>query len=346
MSLFYELYFRFNAYFRRLSQKRRQKKIPEGAISKEDIGKFELTGQSDSKFHSTGKNEIISINTCPYDDNSLLTTGTDKTCVIYDRAKKKSTATLKGHTKDVNVAVWGGSEESPMILTGSADHSIKSYVPGSRSWKVGYTQKEHKAEVTGLSLHPSNDYFLSCSSDGHWGFNDIQKGNSISSRTEKNSSYSSVSFHPDGLIFATGTSGDESVVKVWDVKTKQVAFELPETSQGSVNSLSFSENGYYFATASDSSSIVKIWDLRKLSKIHELDFGIPVTKAKFDGTSQFLGVCGGGNLSVYQSKKWNCLLNLEKQHESSIKDFVFGNQQSTYLASVGADHKVNEYSLA
>lgn len=121
--------------------------------------------------------------------------------------------------------------------------------------------RSHEGPVTGLSLHPTGDYVLSTSTDQHWAFSDIRTGALLT----KVSDFSGVSlttaqFHPDGLIFGTGT--ENSQVKIWDLKEQSNVANFPG-HVGPVTSISFSENGYYLATAAED-SCVKLWDLRKL----------------------------------------------------------------------------------
>jgi pre-mRNA-processing factor 19 len=118
-------------------------------------------------------------------------------------------------------------------------------------------------------------------------------------------------FHPDGHIFAAGAK--DGRILVFDIKTGSIAATFK--TEASVQALSFSENGYWLASASKSSSSVTIWDLRKSgeeAKFKVIEFGGQVSDLAWDYTAQFLAIVGSGSLVVqhYQKsgKKWGEIL--------------------------------------
>jgi pre-mRNA-processing factor 19 len=154
-----------------------------------------------------------------------------------------------------------------VVITGSPDCTI-------RVWSVPMQQqiqflKIHDSPITGLSLHPIGDYLLSCSLDEHWAFSDIRTGKLLIKvpSSDKPQGLTCAQFHPDGLIFGTGTS--DSIIKIWDLKEKTNVANFPGHT-GPITSLAFSENGYYLATSAKDSSI-KLWDLRKLKNFKTIE---------------------------------------------------------------------------
>jgi pre-mRNA-processing factor 19 len=100
----------------------------------------------------------------------------------------------------------------------------------------------HKGEATGISVHPSKDYFVSSGLDSKWSFYDFETAKSIADYhdNEVQAGYTSISFHPDGMILAAGTGN--AVVQIWDVKSNKIAASFGEHA-GKIGALAFSENG-------------------------------------------------------------------------------------------------------
>merc|ERR1712226_301938 len=218
---------------------------------------------------------------------------------------------------------------------------------GIRLWNVPTSQtikhlKVHDAPVTGLSLHATGNYVLSTSLDQHWAFSDIVAGRLVTKVGDASSqALTCAQFHPDGLIFGTGTS--DAVIKIWDLKEQQNVANF-EGHNGQISALSFSENGYYLATAADD-ACVKLWDLRKLDfnfKTIQLDEGYEVRDLCFDKSGTYLAVAGT-DVRVYLCKQGNELAAFG-DHTAMATGVLFGPNAS-YVASTSMDRTLKIYGL-
>ncbi|KAL9642579.1 hypothetical protein ABK040_011144 [Willaertia magna] len=186
--------------------------------------------------------------------------------------------------------------------------------------------KLHQDEISGIALHPSGYYFITCGRDEKVNFCDIEMA-SILANTKTVSSgsmYTCTQFHPDGLLFGTGSSNDNNhSIKIWDVKTFAIATQL-DGHTNEITSLSFSENGYYLASSSKDGT-VGVWDLRKLKRLHTFEYQTPVVSATFDYSGVYLGVaCADGRVKCYQSKVWNELFEHQISTTGSLSKLKFG----------------------
>lgn len=336
-----------------LTQMRKQKgkKIPEDLATIDEIKNLHSIG-SHTGLHSASITGITALDIKPNDHNRIITGGNDKTAVVFDNTKEQIVATFKGHSKKITQVIYHPEEET--CITASADSTI-------RIWSVPVSQqvqflKIHDSSVTGISLHPLGDYLLSCSLDEHWAFSDIRTGklllkvsSAASAPTAEGEPHLSggnsvpltcAKFHPDGLIFATGTA--ESEIKIWDLKTKSNLANFPGHS-GSITSLAFSENGYYLATAAED-SVIKLWDLRKLKnfKTIELENKYEIKDLTFDQSGNYLA-CAGSDIRIYQVKQWEILKVLE-EHSGLATGVRFGTNAKS-LVSASLDKSVKIYSV-
>ncbi|KAL0491822.1 pre-mRNA-processing factor 19 [Acrasis kona] len=194
--------------------------------------------------------------------------------------------------------------------------------------------------VTGASIHPSGDFLLYVSSSA-WNFSDVSTGTLLYSNAVNQAQLTCCEFHPDGLIFATGTSGQG--VKIWDIKSKQIAAQLDQ--EGSIVGLSFSENGYYLATASENGTVM-LWDLRKVICISTVQVEGGATSVKFDHSGVYLAVgTSSGNIIVHtvQNKQLTSLNTIKSSSQQGPTFVCWGNKKAEYLVSVGGDLTVKVY---
>uniref|UniRef100_A0A8C1KFZ7 Pre-mRNA-processing factor 19 n=1 Tax=Cyprinus carpio TaxID=7962 RepID=A0A8C1KFZ7_CYPCA len=314
----------------------RGKTVPEDLIRAEDLGKFRQVASHG--LHSASIPGIISLDLCPTDTNKVLTGGADKNVVVFDRREEQIVATLKGHTKKVSSVIYHPAQS--VVFSASPDSTIRVWsVTGGNCVQV---IRAHEASVTGLSLHATGDYLLSSSEDQYWAFSDIQTGRVLTKVTDETAgcALTCAQFHPDGLIFGTGTA--DSQIKIWDLKERTNVANFPGHS-GPVTSIAFSENGYYLATGAQDSSL-KLWDLRKLKnfKTITLDNNYEVKSLVFDQSGTYLAV-GGSDIRVYICKQWSEVLNFS-DHSGLVTGVAFG-EHAQFLASTGMDRSLKFYSL-
>ncbi|KAM9377109.1 pre-mRNA-processing factor 19 [Pholidichthys leucotaenia] len=318
-------------------RKKRGKTVPEDLVRAEDLSKYRQVA-SHAGLHSASVPGILSLDLCPSDTNKVLTGGADKNVVVFDKNEEQIVATLKGHTKKVTSVIYHPSQS--VVFSASPDTTIRVW--SVTSGNCVQVVRAHEAGVTGLSLHATGDYLLSSSEDQYWAFSDIQTGRVLTKVTDESAgcALTCAQFHPDGLIFGTGTA--DSQIKIWDLKERTNVANFPGHS-GPVTSIAFSENGYYLATGAQDSSL-KLWDLRKLKnfKTITLDNSYEVKSLVFDQSGTYLAV-GGSDIRVYICKQWSEVLNFT-DHTGLVTGVAFG-ENARFLTSAGMDRSLKFYSL-
>ncbi|KAF9896464.1 Pre-mRNA-processing factor 19 [Lobosporangium transversale] len=277
----------------------------------------------------------------------ILTGGNDKNALVFSQAEEKVVATLKGHSKKITHVTWTGRSEEAlqdMALTASADQTVKIWTPAEKGngYTAAHTLSGHTAEVTGLCVHPTKDYVATASMDSSWGFHDLETGSTLLSvrSDDVTKGYSSASFHPDGLLFGTGTT--DSAIKIWDVRTKESVASF-EGHVGAVKTMTFSENGYLLAAAGENNE-VSIWNLRTLEivqKIKVADEGI-INALAWDQSGTYLGV-GGTDVRIFKVKTWQELANLT-DNTAEITSLKFG-PLGDYLVTGGLDRSLRVFGI-
>ncbi|XP_071944991.1 pre-mRNA-processing factor 19-like [Antedon mediterranea] len=318
-------------------RKKRGKKVPEDLMPAEEIRSFRAQS-SHPGLHSASNPGILALDIQAANTNKILTGGADRNVVVFNKETEQVETILKGHTKKVNHVIYHPNKD--VVFSSSPDSTIRVWAVASGS--CAQTIRAHDGAVTGLSLHATGDYMLSCSEDRHWAFSDINVGRVLTKVSDDSIGHAltCAQFHPDGLIFGTGTG--DSVIKIWDLKERTNVANFPGHS-GPITAISFSENGYYLATAADD-SVVKLWDLRKLKNFKNiaLDSHYEVKSLSFDQSGTYLAVAGS-DVRVYLCKQWQELAVLT-DHNGLATGVRFG-QHAGFLASTGMDRSLKFYGL-
>lgn len=318
-------------------RKRKGKSAPDGLVNIDTMKTMQIVA-SHSGLHSASIPGITALDICSTDTTKLLTGGNDKNATIFDKDAEQILASLKGHTKKVSCVIYHPNQNT--VITASPDSQI-------RIWNVANAQtmhivKAHEGAITAISLHATGDYILSTSIDEHWAFSDLNTGRVLAKEgdTKTPHTLTTAQFHPDGLIFGTGTS--DSLMKIWDLKERSNVANFPGHS-GAISAMAFSENGYYLATSAEDST-VKLWDLRKLRNFKTilLDDGHQVNDLCFDSSGSYLAVAGT-DVRIYSSKQWDNLKTF-MDHTALATGVRFG-ENASYLASTGLDRSLKIYSF-
>lgn len=316
-------------------RKKRGKSIPEGLATADEIRGYK-TIASHSALHSTSTPGILTIDVCPTDSNKIVTGGNDKIATVFNKDTEQIICQLKGHSKKVSTVIFHPNRSN--VITASPDSQIRVW--NIQQATTTHMIRAHEGPVTALTLHATGDYMLSTSTDETWVFSDIQVGHVIAKAGDMETPHAltKAQFHPDGLIFATGTT--DSLIKIWDLKEKSNVANFPGHT-GHISAIAFSENGYYLATAAEDSTI-KLWDLRKLKNFKNisLDEGYQIKDLCFDPSGSYLAVAGN-DVRIFISKQWENIKTCG-DHTALVTGVRFG-QNSQYIVSAGLDRTVKIY---
>lgn len=318
--------------------------MPSGYTSTANVSTF-AAKQSIPSLHKSEPAGINSIALSRLQPSIFVTGGNDKIVQIYDTAASKIVASLSGHTKKVHRVAFREDETAgTLVLSASADKTSKIWALDSASGEYApqHTFKTHKGEVTGLSIHPTKGLFGLCSIDKTYSINDLASLKTIYRSPATGESFRSSAFHPDGLLYALGTTSN--AIQIYDIRSGSLAASLGSPASGpfAVSSLSFSENGYHLMAPS-SPSVVSIWDLRHISVAASIDLGddFKANAVKYDtGSGTFLGVVGNKGLRIYQYKTWEPLLQAEGPSGNEIVDLDWRSDGSEVWCVAGREVEI------
>ncbi|KAK6926561.1 Pre-mRNA-splicing factor 19, partial [Dillenia turbinata] len=327
-----------------LSQQRKKRQISPTLAPVEDFERY--TQIASHPLHKTNRPGILSIDIHSSKD-IIATGGVDTNAVVFDRQSGEILSTLSGHSKKVTSVKFLSQDD--LLVTGSADRTVRVW-QGAEDGKYNckHILKDHSAEVQAVTVHATNNYFVTASLDNTWCFYELSSGLCLTQVAEASGSegYTSAAFHPDGLILGTGTS--EALVKIWDVKSQANVAKF-DGHVGAVTAISFSENGYFLATAAQDG--VKLWDLRKLRNFRTFaPYGseTPTNSVDFDHSGSYLAIAGS-DIRVYQvanvKSEWNCIRTIDDYSGTGKVTSVKFGPDAKYIAVGSMDRNLRVFGL-
>ncbi|KAG6837864.1 hypothetical protein H0H93_013017 [Arthromyces matolae] len=324
-----------------LSAARKKRKAPAGYTTAAEVKTFTAKHAIPS-LHSASPSGITSLAVSRITPSQFLTGGNDKIVQLYDRDNDKVIASLKGHTKKINHVTFREQEGSPtLLISASADKTSKIWSLDSASGEYipKSTIRTHKGELTGLVVHPTSTLLTFASLDKTYSVHDLNTFTQVFRSGPSDEAFTSLSVHPDGTLLALGTP--TSTIQIYDIRTGAIAASLTpsEGAPFTVNSLSFSENGYHLLSP-DSQSSVAIWDLRKQKATQSISLGddFKVNKVLYDTSAQFFGVAGSLGARIFAHKSWEELTRLDEG--GNMSDLVFGEQGKEIWGATGREVRI------
>ncbi|XP_039007228.1 pre-mRNA-processing factor 19-like isoform X2 [Hibiscus syriacus] len=327
-----------------LSQQRKKRQIPSTLAPIDALERY--TQLSSHPLHKTNKPGITSID-INLSKDIVATGGVDSNAVLFNRTSGEILSTLSGHSKKVTSVKFVAPND--VFLSGSADKTVRIWQRSEEgNYDCRHILKDHTAEVQAVTVHATNNYFVTASLDTTWCFYDLSSGLCLTQVEDPSNSmgYASAAFHPDGLILGTGTTG--ATVRIWDVKSRGNVANF-DGHTGAVTAISFSENGYFLATAAHDG--VKLWDLRKLKNFRSFelyDQDTPTNSVDFDHSGSYLAIAGS-DIRVYQvgsvKAEWNCIKTLPDLSGTGRATSVKFGLDAKYLAVGSMDRNLRIFGL-
>jgi pre-mRNA-processing factor 19 len=111
-----------------LSRTRKGRKAPASLAPKDTIASY--TAQFSATPHKASKPGVLSIDVRPGQPNLLLSGGMDGVAVVFDTEANQVVSKLSGHSKKVTHAIFHPDATQQVVVTASADKSVKVWTGG------------------------------------------------------------------------------------------------------------------------------------------------------------------------------------------------------------------------
>ncbi|MCD4782261.1 MAG: protein kinase [Candidatus Eremiobacteraeota bacterium] len=197
---------------------------------------------------------------CFVSEVRLISGSDDQQITLWDTHLLEKKAELTGH--DGGVTAIAASSDENLILLGCRSGMLKLWEHHSLDKVLFFpeSEKAHRGEVSGASFSPSADMLVTVGADGVIRLWKVEKSHPAyltsykSIRIGKGATNASA-FSPKQDIFIVG--GGRGRLEMWDAINFRVIKRLRE-HENNIISTAFSQNGRYFASASEEGRVV-IW---------------------------------------------------------------------------------------
>ncbi|KAL2752374.1 hypothetical protein ACRALDRAFT_2126860 [Sodiomyces alcalophilus JCM 7366] len=281
---------RVEAKHQELSKTRKKRPIPEGWATSDDVTALQTTAST----------------TLPVPNASCLALegghaaigGPEGNAAVYSVEADK----LERHVavnEPITDAIWTGSK----LIFATAQGNVKIFEDGNEVTSIA----DNAGAVTSLAMHPLGDLLAFVGVDKSIVFYDLD-GSKRVGRRYCDAALTTGAFHPDGHLFAAGTTTGDILVFMTATLEPAASFSLGAPIQA----ITFSENGFWLAATAKGQTTVTIFDLRKegdAARAKVLETGGSVQSLAWDYTGQFLATAGASGITVQQytksSKAWS-----------------------------------------
>lgn len=248
--------------------------------------------------------DVLSDLTIGADNASIYSAGADKALHVYKLASPTPT---RNFAYNANVDAIAFQPNAPTLIAAGHDGKIRYYdlVKNAQSKEVnGHIREVQKNNVPhpiySLVFSPDGKQFLTCSYDQSLKLWDTAAGTMVREfKPHKEKEWPNghqepiyaAAFSPDGKFIASGSSGLERTIKIWDANTGNVIRDLanpsyktapgfpPQSHPGAVTSLRFTKDGKQLISVGDApgnKGYVAVWDWQagKLISADSLQLGV------------------------------------------------------------------------
>ncbi|KAI3907888.1 hypothetical protein MKW92_029994 [Papaver armeniacum] len=213
----------------------------------------------------------------------LLTGGRDSVCRVWDIRTDKQIYALSGHVDTVCSVL--SRPRDPQVITGSHDTTIKFWDLRNGGKTMG-TLTHHKKSVRAMTMHPTENSFVSAGADNIKKFR-LPGGEFCQNMlSQQNAIVNAVAVNEQGVM---ATGGDDGSLWFWDWQSGH-NFQQSQTkvqpgsleSEAGIYALSYDITGSRLVTCGADKTI-KMWKKDELAtpETHPLDYKPPKDVRRF-----------------------------------------------------------------